>query len=966
MITRTDSILGVIVAAFVMQTRVSALPSASAFSVLGALLLVWFAGACQRNRDRPFPPEATGSHKVALVQPTPSPWTLLPRPPPRSSALVWFEAEDYETSSFPQQNPFAPANNTEARLLSNGSWIGAADTQAEIFVTYAVQVPQAGSYTFYARKFWKHGPFRWRFAGGKWQQCPADVPLIDAVTLRDSIGVNWVELGSVELKKGQQQLRIELQAQTRAVAFDAFVLARGAFRPRGVLKPDESYPAAEPGWFVFDPEPDESEANRIDLSWLNHRPLSEGQRVSVRGDELVTRDSTRPLRFWGVNASHSLLNSTPNALARYAQGLARKGVNLVRLGGPIHDPGDFRQVDRDKIAKIHLLSRALRAEGIYLGLSIYFPLWLTLQARDGIAGYEGKSPFGLPYFSHEFQGAYKQWWRELLTSVVPGGEDTLARDPTVAFVELINEDSTLFWTFQPYETIPDAQTVILERVFGDWLRMRHGSLAATAKIWGGPSLKGDVPSEGRMGFLPLWNVAHDRSVRARETAEFLARLMRDSYAQWHTFLKNDLGYRGLTICSNWHTADELVLGPLDNWANSVCDIMDRHGYFAGKHEGEGASYSVRPGHQFTDRSVLRMSEQAQRDNGQQEHLPFLEARYNHHPHFVSELGWTWPNRFRTEGPLLTAAYGVLNGLDAAIWNATDETGWAAMLDKFTISDPAILGQFPAAALIFRQGLLRQAESVARLYRSDQELFQLRPARISGVPSLDTLRQTDLPARKQGADHQQSDILDPLSLLVGPVDFTLGGEHSAQSDQITDIGPWLNRDKLTVQSRTQELSWDYGRGVVLLASEHAEGAIGFLRQSGGLSLKHLRVDMQNEYGSLFLVALDGQPLRSSTRLLLQVGTEAKNAGWLSDGDGTGKQTIQAVGYAPIWVREVAGTIGLSWPDAKQFTITALDAEGRPRSEPLTSVTSISLLPDVLYYLIERPRLGDGPGADTKSK
>jgi hypothetical protein len=31
-------------------------------------------------------------------------------------------------------------------------------------------VPQTATYEFYARKFWQHGPFRYRFDNGEWRE----------------------------------------------------------------------------------------------------------------------------------------------------------------------------------------------------------------------------------------------------------------------------------------------------------------------------------------------------------------------------------------------------------------------------------------------------------------------------------------------------------------------------------------------------------------------------------------------------------------------------------------------------------------------------------------------------------------------------------------------------------------------------------------------------------------------------
>ena len=49
-------------------------------------------------------------------------------------------------------------------------------------------MPAAGEWQFWARKFWKHGPFRWRFGDGAWHEAGRDLGLIDGYELATHIG----------------------------------------------------------------------------------------------------------------------------------------------------------------------------------------------------------------------------------------------------------------------------------------------------------------------------------------------------------------------------------------------------------------------------------------------------------------------------------------------------------------------------------------------------------------------------------------------------------------------------------------------------------------------------------------------------------------------------------------------------------------------------------------------------------
>jgi hypothetical protein len=65
----------------------------------------------------------------------------------------------------------------------------------------------------------------------------------------------------------------------------------------------------------------------------------------------------------------------------FARSLAKRGVNLVRIHGPVYlsSGADFGKIDTNHVAKLHYLIAALKREGIYVCLSIYFPLWVKLD-----------------------------------------------------------------------------------------------------------------------------------------------------------------------------------------------------------------------------------------------------------------------------------------------------------------------------------------------------------------------------------------------------------------------------------------------------------------------------------------------------------------------------------------------------------------------------------------------------------
>ena len=118
--------------------------------------------------------------------------------------------------------------------------------------------------------------------------------------------------------------------------------------------------------------------------------------------------------------------------------------------------------------------------------------------------------FATLYFNAKFQEKYRSWWKAVLTTPSPTSGKRLIDEPALFGAELINEDSFFFWTFNDKQ-IPDLQLKEIERQFGEWLKAKYGSFDKTFAAWKGQKVARDNPDENRIGFRPLWNIAHERT-----------------------------------------------------------------------------------------------------------------------------------------------------------------------------------------------------------------------------------------------------------------------------------------------------------------------------------------------------------------------------------------------------------------------------------------------------------------------
>lgn len=869
---------------------------------------------------------------------------------------IWWEAEAPSSTNYPNKNPFTPPDAQAADRLSGGGWIGIYEPGKILFLEYDVTVPETRAYRLYARKFWKHGPFRWRFDDQPWQEVTADAVLLDAVEIAKGMSASWVSAGGVKLKAGKHRLRVELLEPMATSAIDCFVLTAGAFVPRGRLKPGEKYGVAPPGWFAFEPDSDPfSAAARLDLRWLNEAHAGDGGYIQAKGDAFVHEKTGQPERFWAVNVKKEVLGSDAVELARYARMMAKFGVNMVRLHAPLWSEKDFARVDPAKLDGVHRLLAALKQEGIYLELSSYYPVWLTAHGLSCFDGYEGdQRPFSASFFNPCVQEAQRSWWRTLLTTKNPYTGVPMGQDPALTFIEVLNEDSIFFWTFKPYQSVPAPQMQILERRFGAWLRAhKEPSLAKTFARWGEGGVKGDDEAGGRAGLLPPGELMRRHDARAQDTVEFLTDLQRSYFDGAYRFLKQDLGWKGSVTGSNWVTADARVLGPLDKWSNAGCDFIDRHGYFDAPHDGPKADYAISVGDQYDDALALRF--ESSKPGTISLGLPIMDLAYNGKPSTLSEVGWPAPNRYRTDMSMLVAAYAALQGTDGMFFFATEGgAGWAQNLSNFTITDPASLGQFPGAALLYRRGLVKTADVVVHVEADLPSLYAFK-----GLPIVEGLGLEEAPPptsrnplrRLLGSTPESAPTLDPLAYLVGRVEVNVSPKAGAASTG-RDLSASIDRKGKTVRSVTGELRWDWGRGLATIDAPAAAGATGLLGKAGELGLSSIRIASGNEYGAVLVVAMDGKPLAASGKMLLQVMSEDANNGWVAPGRGV--RRIDDVGGPPVVVRNIAGRVTFARPDAASLKVTPLDPNGYPTASPapLGAKGELQLRPTTIYYIIEK--------------
>lgn len=878
---------------------------------------------------------------------------------------VWWEAEAFQETNLPKPVDMRSPGNRNAEQqakLSAARWLTPSGPPSDTpyFVKYEIEAPKSGTFNFWVRKFWHHGPFRWRFGESAWQVCERQT-LHDHTFLEMHWGAYWVFLGPVPLEQGTHTFQIEMLGNTGGGAIDCFVLVDGPFNPRGKLKPGQRAGTAADGFFAWEPDVDPlADGCVIDLRDLNETQAGLNGFVRRDGDGFVLGDG-RPVRFWMVQAN--LRNMADAEIDRWARRLAKYGVNLVRMQMSdffkLHATDDRAGFDRE-LERLHYVVAALKRQGIYSYFGHLY--WhtsnpITEQIFPGFG--KGQNAIALLIFSPRVQDWYKQYLQAIMAPVNPYTDVPLAREPAVAFVEIWNESNLLFWTFNP-KNFPAAERDLIEKHFGDWLIARHGSLDQALASWGPDRAAGtrtpDRLPQGRVGLYSAghlssadWAVSQRVPRRAADQLQWMIESTIGFYETMQRELRDQIGLGQLISGSNWKTTDAKLLGGLDRYTYAATDAVLRNEYFGPDYaqDGNPRFYAVDEGDRFKYVSSLKPPATPG---------PLLTPLIAGRPFMVTENNWERPLRYRAEWPFLVATYARMMGVDGWNFFALDASDWQHTMNVWDVNNPTILGQFPATALMFRRGDVSEPETPAvRETVALADAYALQGTQVWAGGGRDLLWVAKIGDR-EGAASSDRYAVDPKAFFVGPVwqEFVDGPAKL----QTVDLARYIDAERNLVRSMTGELAWDFGRGVVTVDTPRAQGATGFLQDAGRLELSDIVIEVGNRYGTILVVSLDGQPLRTSARMLVQTATWDQPYGFATQPQGE-YERITGLGGYPLNVEKIEMRVAIRGAAGK--TARVLDENGystqrRAATRAWSAGLSIVLPEDAIYTLVEQPAGG----------
>lgn len=729
--------------------------------------------------------------------------------------------------------------------------------------------------------------------------------------------------------------------------------------------------------WAFSPERDQfTDEAILDLRWLNEEQSGQHGfvQLSQSGDSFV-KGNGEPIRFWAVGSE--VYRLSPEEMDRHCRFLAKLGVNLVRLHVTVantREGADITDVNQGVIDGVFRFIKAAKENGIYLIISPYYAHHKTPKSWK-LAGYSetGDHPWGAIFIDPRMQEAYKEWTRRLYAELNPHTGLAIKDDPTVAILQILNEDSLFFWTAQ---RLPDTLQQQLQERYNQWLAGRYGSVRQALASWEGARLRDDGPDAGTAGLYDIYQLTreHDgaQSKRIRVQVEFLAELQRNFYAEMGRYLREELGCGQLLNATNWRTANDQKLKGVERWTYTALEIDAENEYYGSdyQHVGENTGYRIDPGHYFINESCL--------------HKP-LELTTNFvggvgRPFVVTETSWKRPNLYQSEGPFLISAFQSLGGVDAVCWFVATEPTWnldprrlfwkvgdSYALEKWTCSTPMLMGMFPAAALSYRRGDLEEGPVVAHEQRSLEAILGREPMQLDDNEIYGVSRETNELKSSTRPDVRPSRAV----FLIGRVTSEIvAGESREAVDEtkVVELKPYLFPDKGIVRSATGQIEWNYEDGICTVDSPRTQGVAGFLQSAGGsFLLSDVQIESEDHYATVTVVSLDGAPLRASGNVLVQVGTSERLTGWqavpaefeFKDRPMKALQ-IENTGRPPLRIANSHIRLTLNNPELAECIV--LDAGGYARKtmavESKQRQVSVDLPSDALYIVLRRSENSGG--------
>ena len=689
-------------------------------------------------------------------------------------------------------------------------------------------------------------------------------------------------------------------------------------------------------WIALRPELDIDAGSALDFSTmgLTDAPAGKHGRVIARPDgQFAFADSPdRPRRFYGVNLCFGAQYLSKAEADRLAERLLRLGYNALRVHHYERDltqgQGESTTLNPEKLDQFDYLMAALIRRGIYLTTDLFVSRGIAYR-EVGIerVGQIPMDTYKILVPVHEAAFAnWKKFARAFLGHENPYTKRRYAEEPALAWLAMINEGNFGNF-FKDIQTIPEWK-----QAWNRWLAKRYASRELLATSWGKDLKENENPASQTVA-LPEKLQAD--GLRARDCIAFLGDTEREMVGRMKAFLHDELGCKALVSnSSSWtrFTTDQAT--------RATYDYVDDHFYVDHPQFLQG---SWRLPSRCANTSPL--AEGAAGGRG----ISF--TRLFDKPFTCTEYNYSAPGRFRGVGGILTGAMGALQGW-GGIWrfaysHSPEAVSKPSKMGYFDMaSDPLSQAAERASLCLFLRGDLQMAPHSVALVMTDADLAKpaakiptLAPkwhwlawvtrvgTQVVPSPERPLSHTALLPLAWQtaAASYRGNNVLalEPYAVSNEQIVAGLAEKNLFKPENAPDPA------KKFFRSETGEVTIDGPRDRLVLDTPRTAGGYAPAGQVIETTRGGVRITIEGTDATVWVSALDQNPIRRSRRLLVTHLTDLQNTG-IQYAESS-RQTLLDWGRLPHLVRAGKAEVSIALESRDSYGVWALAPSGKRLAE-----------------------------------
>lgn len=577
------------------------------------------------------------------------------------------------------------------------------------------------------------------------------------------------------------------------------------------------YAIKEEKWFPFYIPWDYCKGSMVDFSFLLDAPAGKHGFVGARDGHFYFEDGTRA-RFWGLNLAGRVCFPEHSRAEDAAKRFAQLGCNIVRMHfidaiepAGVIDTGydDSQHLSKSQMEKLDYFIYQLKKNGIYVCFDVLGLGARVYKSGDNVPDFEKIKRLGLrgiSFSNKEIIGLSRKFALDFLSHVNQYTGNAYLNEPAIAIVEMTNENT------------------IFSKIF---YRNFH------------PYFEKEIQGLGKERIVKK-GISPDNPGSWKDDARFLFELQNEYQKGMYDYLRS-IGVK-VPIGSSNIPYDNLTLA-----ADSNMDFTDIHAYW-----------------DLCDR-LDRIHNRPLIMQSPLEECALVNsisiAKVRNRPLVSTEWGSNWPNEWRAVDTLSTACYAALNdwdGLFLFAYAGGSVMRWEDLEGKISngtkvFSDPAKMGIFPIAGLIFLRGDIRKANDVYGISYSMEDLFNERDLKD---------------------DRQRLAGISYVSRFEKEFHASDAGSDEARPSDYSFVKALPIKEKRII-SDTGEIIRDSGKGIFILKTPRTFSFSGFVGNLGVCEFDGIKFETQSEFAAITVTSLDGKYIPGSGRLLLTVVGRASN-------------------------------------------------------------------------------------------